>query len=102
MFGLACGRCWDRDCNCTVQELEEYKIRCEENRKNPIPIEYSKTQPAVAWGDVIHKDGKNWYVVDVKGGIAYVDSYTNVAEDMVFGVELKEPYQKFESHGVEI
>ena len=47
---LACARCWDRDCKCTKEELEEYERKTLEYLKE-------KRERDVLEAETLLKDG---------------------------------------------
>lgn len=89
MFGFACGRCWERNCNCTQQELDDYKEKCKSIIHEP--TQYTKTKPQVTERDVVYKNGVDFYVTSVENGVGYIRHLSNEAE--LYAVhELTEPY----------
>jgi hypothetical protein len=97
IFGFACGRCWDYDCNCTPEELKKYDEQCKNNSKNS-GLKISNTFPNVSPGDIIIKNSIQYYIKDVIDGIPIGDVYTNNSLESDFSVKIKEPYQKIISN----
>lgn len=89
MFGLACALCWERDCHCTHEELEEYKKASKKIVQEP--LEYTKTKPHVTKGDPVYKNGVDFYVTKVEDGVGYIKHYSHFAE-LCTVRELVEPY----------
>lgn len=94
LFGFACGRCWDYDCRCTLEELKEYEEESRISREKPVEIKVSKTFPKVSPGDIIVKDSKQYYIKKIDKGSPIGDTVTNNSLEMAFNVEILEPYQK--------
>jgi hypothetical protein len=97
-FGFACGRCWDRDCKCTPQELEEYNKQSRINRAKTTEVKVSLTFPEVSPGDIIIKDSKEYYIKDIIDGIPIGNLITNNSLELDFNVKIEEPYQKIISN----
>jgi hypothetical protein len=95
-FGFACGRCWDRDCKCTPQELEEYNKQSRINRAKTTEVKVSLTFPEVSPGDIIIKDSKEYYIKDIIDGIPIGNLITNNSLELDFNVKIEEPYQKID------
>lgn len=83
MFGFACSRCWERNCKCTPQQVEEY-----ENRSKPKPVElvYSVSEPKVTKHDIVIFEGKQYLVDEIIGGYPSVKLFTNNASDFEGGL----------------
>jgi hypothetical protein len=95
LFGFACARCWDYNCNCTSEELEQHKKLNALNKKETTETKVSKTLPEVSSGDIILKDAKQYYIKDIVDGMPIGDKITNVPSEMEFNVKIEEPYKKF-------
>ena len=92
MFGSACGRCWDKDCNCTEEQLIEYNKQCQLNRNVIREVEYSKTEPKVCAGDVIVKGLDQYFVRKIVNGVAKVTLFSNDTYRLIGDLNLCEPY----------
>jgi len=95
---FACGRCWDHNCKCTQQELEEYNKQSEINRTKTTQVKVSLTFPEVSPGDIIIKDSKEYYIKDIVDGVAIGDVVTDTSLEAQFDVKISEPYQKLVSN----
>jgi hypothetical protein len=90
LFGFACERCWDYNCDCTPKELEEYRSKTKKIK--PIVIEWSKSKPFVTYGDVIIKNGVQFFVEAIDNGLPLCNKITNIPEDIERGIIIKPPY----------
>lgn len=90
IFGFACEKCWDYNCNCTQEELEEFRSR--RKKTKPIALEWSKSEPFVAYGNVIIKDDIQFFVKAIDNGLPLCDRITNVSEGIDCDVIIKPPY----------
>ena len=90
IFGFACEKCWDYNCNCTPKELEEYKNK--RKKIKPIAIEFSKSKPFVTYGDIIIKDGIQFLVKAIDNGLPLCDKITNVSENAEWHIIIEPPY----------
>jgi len=95
---FACGRCWDHNCKCTPQELEEYNKQSEINKTKTTQVKVSLTFPEISPGDIIIKDSKEYYIKDIVDGVAIGDVVTNTSLGAQFDVKISEPYQKLVSN----
>lgn len=95
---FACGKCWDYNCKCTQQELEEYNKQSKINRTKTTQVKVSSTFPKISPGDIIIKDSKEYYIKDIVDGVAIGDVVTNTNLEVQFDVKISEPYQKLVSN----
>lgn len=93
MFGFGCPLCWDKNCNCSATELEHYYKKREGEIPQVAQVEWTKTNPPVTAGHMIQKDGTDWLVKEVRGGVGYVEKITNNPEEIDYKA-LEEPYDK--------
>lgn len=93
MFGFACARCWDKDCNCTPEELQEFNKRKEEITHTPRVV--SESSPNVEAGDIILKGSHSWFVKAIVGGLPLCDKITNEEDDTLLdNTIIFPPYEK--------
>tara|TARA_R110000868_G_scaffold60201_1_gene184250 strand:+ start:84 stop:455 length:372 start_codon:yes stop_codon:yes gene_type:complete len=79
---LACSRCWDRDCKCTKEELEEYERKTleylkEKRERNVLEAETLLKDGIVVKEDIKIKGGQFFYLDDVvvRQGERYIAYY---------------------------
>ena len=90
IFGFACEKCWDYNCNCTPEELEKHRNKTKKTK--PIAVEWSKSEPFVSYGDIIIKNGTQFYVKKIDNGLPLCDKITNVPKDAEWNVIIEPPY----------
>lgn len=90
IFGFACEKCWDYNCNCTLEELEKHRNKTKKTK--PIAVEWSKSEPFVSYGDIIIKNGTQFYVKKIDNGLPLCDKITNVPKDAEWNVIIEPPY----------
>ena len=90
IFGFACERCWDYNCNCTPKELQEHRNKSKKIKSKP--IEWSKSEPFVTYGDIIIKDGIQFFVKTIDNGLPLCDKITNVSEECEWNITVQPPY----------
>jgi hypothetical protein len=95
IFGFACARCWDKDCKCTPEELQEFNHRKEEI--TPTPVVVSESYPPVAAGDIILKGSHSWFVKSIVAGLPLCDKITNQGGDELNNTIILPPYEKVAS-----
>jgi hypothetical protein len=79
MFGFACSRCWNKECSCTPQQLQEFESN--RSKLKPVKIVYSVSEPKVTKNDIVIFEGKQYLVVEIIGGYPSVKLITNNAHE---------------------
>lgn len=98
LFGFACGRCWDKNCSCTPEELKDYEERCKNRPQKEITLEKSVTEPFVTEGDIIVKDDTLYFVRRIEDGKPVCVDCTSNSRAVDFAeVIISEPYEKMKS-----
>lgn len=90
IFGFACERCWDYNCNCTPEELQAHRNKSKKIK--PLAIEWSKSEPFVTNGDIIIKDGIQFFVKAIDNGLPLCDKITNILEEDGCNIIVQMPY----------
>jgi hypothetical protein len=84
IFGFACAKCWDYDCDCPKGE-DVSRPSCRPQK--------SKTTPHVCEGDAIVKEGVSYHVVRFYEGYPVCNKVTNDFDTFEGDVLISPPYE---------